>query len=237
MNISFYNGAVGANTHQNRLDILANNIANVQTEGYKAQSAVFQDMLYSNMSAQPPDNGDLTVGSSARVEKTNIDFREGGMIDTGRKLDYTIVGDGYFALYDMGKDEVRYSRNGNFFMSQVGQGNSFYLCAKDGSFVLDENMAMIPIESYDDQPNIGVFDFANKEGILLQGDNSFLPVEKNGDPIRQDEPTLKQGTLEMSNVDLSYEMANLIETQRAYQLSLRMVSTSDEIEQTINSLR
>lgn len=239
MNISFYNGAVGANTQQERLDIIANNISNIQTEGFKSQRAGFLDLLYSNMKAEPPADGDLTVGSGTRVEKTDIDFRDGILLDTGGSFDYGIVGDGYFALYDMRDETIRYTRDGNFFMSQMGggEGTSFYLCAKDGSFVLSPDMGLISIDSAQDDPEIGIFDFANKEGVLLQGNSNFLPVAKNGDPILQTDSKLKRGHLEASNVDLSYEMAKLIETQRAYQLSLRMVTTSDEIEQTVNSLR
>lgn len=236
MNIAFYTAAVGANTHQNRLDTIANNMANLQTDGYKAQSVGFVDLLYSNMRAQPPKNGDLTVGSGVRAEQTNFDFEVGPLQMTNGNFDYAILGNGYFAVYNMEEDRLSYTRNGNFHRAQMGE-NAFYLAAANGDFVLDSNMELIPVDSEEDQLDIGIFDFENKEGILMQGDNRFLPSAKNGKPLLQKDVTLQKGYLEGSNVDLSYEMAKLIETQRAYQLSLRMIQTSDEIEQTINGMR
>lgn len=237
MNISFFNGTVGANTQQSKLDILANNVSNVQTDGFKSQNAGFLDLLYNNMDAAPPADGDLTVGSGTRVEKTDINFAEGPLMETGMAFDYAIIGEGYFALYDPGKDEIRYTRDGNFFMSQFGEGNGFYLCAEDGSLVLDKDSRFVLVESRDDDPELGVFDFANKEGILLQGKSQFIPAAKNGEAVLKEDATLKRHFLEGSNVDLADQMARVIEAQRAFQLNLRMVSTADEIEQTVNGLR
>ncbi len=236
MNIAFYTAAVGANAQQTRLDTIANNMANFQTEGYKAQSALFSDLLYSNMKAQPPGDGDLTVGSGTRAGQTNINFESGAPIQTDGTFDYAIMGDGYFAVYNMAEDRLNYTRNGNFHKAQMGE-NAFYLAAQNGDFVLDKNMELIPVNSNEEELDIGVFDFANKSGILLQGENRFMPVERNGDPILQTDVTLKRGYLEGSNVDLPYEMTKMIETERAYQLSLRMIKTSDEIEETINTMR
>lgn len=236
MNIAFYTATVGANAQQNRLDTIANNMANLQTDGYKAQSIGFLDLLYSNMRAEPPKNGDLTVGSGVRGEETNINFDGGAIQTTNGNFDYAILGDGYFSIYNMEQDRLSYTRNGSFHMAQMGE-NAFYLAAQNGDFVLDKNMELIPVESVDEQLEIGVFDFKNKNGVLLQGDNRFIPVEKNGEPILQTDAILKKGYLESSNVELSYEMTKLIEAQRAYQLSLRMIQTSDEIEETINAMR
>jgi len=236
LNIAFYTAAVGANAQQTRLDTIANNMANLQTDGYKAQSAIFSDLLYSNMKAQSPNDGDLTVGSGACAGRTNINFESGALLNTDGTFDYAIQGDGYFATYNISDDQLSYTRNGNFHKAQMGE-NAFYLAAQNGDFVLDSNMELIPINSNDEDLDIGVFDFANKSGILLQGENRFLPVAQNGQPILQTDITLKRGYLEGSNVDLPYEMSKMIETERAYQLSLRMIKTSDEIEETINTMR
>ncbi len=83
----------------------------------------------------------------------------------------------------------------------------------------------------------GVFDFKIKDGMLLQGDNLFSPTAKNGAPILKEDAQLQSGYLELSNVEVSNEMVKLIETQRAYSMSLKMVQTSNEIEEVINNLR
>lgn len=236
MNIAFYTAAVGANAQQARLDTIANNMSNLQTDGYKAQSIGFSDLLYNNMKAQSPNNGDLTVGSGVRAGQTNFNFDGGALLTTDRAMDYAIMGNGYFAIYNMEEDRLSYTRNGSFHRAQMGE-NAFYLAAQNGDFVLDSNMELIPVNSDNDDLDIGVFDFANKNGILLQGENRFIPVEQNGEPILQTDVTLKRGYLEGSNVELPYEMTKMIETERAYQLSLRMIKTSDEIEETINTMR
>jgi flagellar basal-body rod protein FlgG len=100
-------------------------------------------------------------------------------------------------------------------------------------------MSPIYVNTADDNQDleIGVFDFISKEGMLLRGNNMYEPVEKQGQPFLNERAAVLSGILEMGNVDLAYEMSRVIETQRAYQMALKMIQTSDEIEQTINNLR
>jgi len=236
MDLSFYIAAAGANAQQTRMDIIANNFANVQTEGYKAQSAGFVDLLYQNY--YKAVTKDPQTGCGARVEKTDILYEQGGVMPTDGKYDFAIMGSGFFGVYDNSTGDVYYTRNGNFSLSDYG-GGMMYLVNEQGYLILDKNMDLITPSSSDnaDDLNIGVFDFANREGFLLKGNNCYQPVDKNGDPFLNENAVLLQGKLEMANVDLAKEMTRVIESQRAYQMSLKMLQTSDEIESTINNLR
>ena len=235
MNIAFYNSSVGAVQQQKKLDVVANNIANVNTEGYKNQTATFVDMMYGKIHDTSAE--DLTVGSGARVEKTDIDFQQGAMDNTGNTYDFAIKGTGFFAVYNMETEEISYTRKGTFQMSEYGS-NTFYLTTDSGEFVLDSKGRAVQVTgSSDDEVELGVYDFQNYQGMLAVGDELYQPVDKNGTPYLNTESEVMQGFVEKSNTSLADEMVRVIAAQRAYQANLRMVTTSDQIEQTVNSLR
>jgi flagellar basal body rod protein FlgG len=218
------------------MNIIGNNIANINTEGFKAQNAGFVDHLYTKYYAAATE--DPETGAGARVEKTDILFGQGGVVSTGGAYDFAIVGEGFFAVYKPDSGEIFYTRNGYFTLSNYG-GNLFYLVNESGYLVLNSNFGPMQIDTHDRNQEIipGVFDFISKEGILLMGNNLYQPVEKNGEPFLNQNVKLMRGSLEMANVDLAHEMSKVIETQRAYQLSLKMLQTSDEVETTIINLR
>lgn len=233
MNLSLWSASSGARAQQSKLDVISNNLANLHTYGYKSQSAGFVELLYENYETGATRDPD--TGSGVRKEKTDFLFEPGSLQETGNEFDYAILDEGFFAVYNLEDGEVYYTRNGAFRLSNFG-GGIFYLADQNNNLVLSSRMGLIPVEAGEKDLDVGVFDFIHKEGFLAKGNNYFQPVEKNGDPILVDmEP--KQGWLEMMNVDLSKEMTKVIETQRAYQIVLKMVQTTDEIEQNINSLR
>ena len=247
MNQSFYTSAVGAHQTQSRIDVHGNNIANVNTSGYKAQKAVFSSLLYQNI--RNIDDGDEKTGVGARLLSTTTDFTQGAMQTTGRAQDYMIEGDGFFALVELNSGDVTFTRNGSFSMAELKvqtgqvdeQGNpvlesKFYLSDGDGRFVLSEMGTLIEMTDPMQPQAVGVFDYRNYDGILRMEDSRYLPVDKNGGLLRGN-GTVINGALEMSNVDLAEELTKVIETQRIYSMALKMVQTSDEIEQTINNLR
>lgn len=243
MNMSFYTAAVGAQQQQLRMNVQANNIANINTYGYKAEKPSFSSLMYGDLLGI--DNENLPRGTGARMIQANTDFDGGALADTGRPMDYAIIGSGFFALIERSTGEITYTRDGSFTMShshqRVGEDGKmedvFYLSDGDGRFVMGEDGR--PIEMTDDQGKlpIAVFDFANTDGMFHIGANRFSPVEKNGPPIQVEGPTIYQGMLEASNADLAYEMTKVIEAQRSFSYALRMVQTSDEITTTINGLR
>jgi len=218
------------------MNIIANNLSNINTDGYKAQSAGFVDLLYEKYYRAA--TRDPETGCGARVEKTDILYDQGGMAPTGGPYDYAISGEGFFAVYDQGSGTIYYTRDGQFSLSLYGE-NTFYLVNDQKYLVLNKNFGPIYVDGDDPNQNldIGVFDFNSKEGMILRGNNLYEPVEKQGQPFLNENALVRPGVKEMGNVDLAYEMSRLIETQRAYQMSLKMLQTSDEIEQTINNLR
>jgi len=233
MNLSFYSASVGATAQQARLDVIANNFANISTEGYKTKNSTFSDLLYTTTNGA--QGGTVERGSGTRLDKTDTVFDAGAYIDTDSNLDYYIEGRGFFALMEPATKEIVYTRNGNFSMAQMGE--DFYLTSGDGYFVLGEDGKSIKLNDLeDDEINPGVYDFAILDGMSCIGESNYAPTEKNGEAILSNVETT-QCRLESSNVDISKEMTKVIEAQRAYQYALKMVQTSDEIQTTINSLR
>lgn len=237
MNQSFYAAAVAASQQQQRLNVTANNLANINTQGFKAEQANFADLLYRNWTG--PDNAELPRGSGSRMIQTTTDFAQGAMMVQDSGQNYAIQGDGFFGLLNPQTGEICYTRAGAFHWGSVNQGGGtvWYLCDADGYYVLGQNQQ--PIELGDDPEAdypVGVFDFANTDGMEHLGGNRFAPVAKNG-PAVAGEGVAVHGMLEASNADVAEEFAKVIEAQRSFTYALKMVQTQDEIETTINSLR
>ena len=237
MNISFYTASVGAQQQQDRLDVHGNNIANINTAGFRAKQPSFHQLMTGPVRGIEED---LARGYGSRMEDAQTDFRQSALRGTDRPLDYAISGKGFFMLQDPRTGEISYTRDGSFTKSQFFENGEehWYLSDGVGRFVLGKERQRIEVE--DERSSleqvIGVFDFVNHDGMLSMGDNRLMPVAKNGQ-VGSGEGTLSQGYLEMSNADLANELTKVIESQRSFQFMLRMVTASDEIESTVNSLR
>lgn len=245
MKTAFYTAAVGAGSQQAKMNVLANNMANAETIGYKSKNAVFADLMYTNMEAEA-DRG--RVGHSVRLDKTESTIRqEGALEQTGGSYDFAIDGDGFFALLNPDTDQVSYTRSGRFQLSN--EDGVFYLTDPLGRQVLDKDESPIEFFQDDDEDTgnlsdrIGIYKVPIVDGMISSGMGAFEVTDKNGEVSVQDESddgkisTLRQGMLETSNVDMNKEMSEIVETQRAYQMALKMVQTSDELEQLENELR
>lgn len=247
MNNSFFIGALGAHQQQKNMNVIGNNVANVNTHGYKALKGRFAALMYDDLYTAQGDTAQK--GTGTHVVGTDTVFSTGGAASTGRKTDYMIKGEGFFALMDLRTGEISLTRNGAFTMAsreeasglEDAAGNPimemvYYLSDGDGRFVLDQQGQMIQIKDPNATMAVGIFDCENYNGMLHAGDTRYLTVPKNGE-LRVGNGKLVQGYLETSNVDLAQEMVQLIEAQRAYSLGLKVMMTSDEIETTINNLR
>ena len=258
MNMSFYSAAVGAIQQQQRMNVQSNNIANVNTHGFRAERASFGALM--NRDVIGIDNAELPKGTGTRMTKATVDFNPSGFIETGRTFDFAINGDGFFALYDLATEEVSFTRDGTFAMRRFelpaeGEGEEpgevWRLTDNQGRCVLNSEGNFIVMDpdyvrqnslDPDDQNirqqdlDIGVFDYVVREGMQHLDKTRFQPTEQNGQ-LYQGTGRVKQGVLELSNTDLANEFIKMIESQRAYGISLRMMTTTDEIETTINSLR
>ena len=270
MNQSILTGKSGVKAQQHRLDIIGNNLANVNTNGYKTVRADFKDALYQTLRrpVQPQDQLNLELGHGVLLGATNRDFSTGSMNQSGNPLDVMLTGEGFFAALNP-NGEVQYTRNGTFSLSNEADG--MYLVNGNGWYVLDENGERISIEftmteedasgnritreanlsdlGIDTQGNmyfgdnapfakLGFVTFDNVGGLEAVGNSMFIPTEASGELRAVDSLTqVKQGYLEMSNVDLANEMSRLIRTQRAMQLSSRAITTADQMMGVANTMR
>ena len=237
MNMSFYTAALGAVGQQEKMNVIANNIANVNTDGFRSKNAVFSDVMYYNMRDEQGADTRVKAGSGIALGRTDTDFSESSMAPTGGNTDFAISGRGFFMLQDPNTQAVSYSRNGKFNMSLRADG--FYLVNDNGKLVLDENRNPIRLdeEGIVGGARPGIYTFPVQQGMLNTGNNELTATEKNGEPVLSADAELRQGYLEQSNVNLADEMSKTIECSRAYSYVLKMIQTSDEIEQVINSLR
>jgi flagellar basal-body rod protein FlgG len=248
---SVMTAGTGLSSEQTRLDTIANNIANVNTNGFKATTVDFKDALYTTMLS--PIAGDnqnaLTKGVGSLVGATYKDFDQGTIKNTGSKLDFVIQGDGFFTLKTDTGDTV-YTRNGSFSVSHETGGN--YLVNSEGYYVMDTNGNKIPVtndgknltvssdgvltDNNQEVAQLNVVNFANSEGLEEAGKSDYRSTANSG-AITTATGTVVQGKLEGSNVNLAQEMTLLIRTQRAFSLASRALTQADQMDGLANNMR
>lgn len=238
MNAAFYTAGAGASAHQSKMNVISNNMANISTTGFKRKVPVFADLVYSNY---PSGGGPLQTGNGLKIDKTSDNFAEtGAPIPTEGKLDFALNGEGFFAVSQMDGEEVLYTRDGRFAISYFDE--TPYLTNTSGMLVLNADGEPIEMDGLTtdakmEELNIGVFSIPVKDGMISEGYGNYSITEKNGEPELIEFPKLLRGALEASNVDMATEMTQVMEAQRAFSFALKMVQTSDELEQEINALR
>ncbi len=232
----FYNATLGASEQMKRLEVQGNNIANVNTHGFKEEVVAFSELIYRDL--EGVDGNNLPKGSAAIIMSTHIDFSQGAIESTGRMLDYAINGDGFFAVEDNISGETLYTRDGSFVLSQEDgpDGQLSYLTDGNGKYILDENLERIIVTNASEVQPVGVFKVQYKEGLLHVNQSTFTATEQAGIIEPLENANVLTGFLESSGTELATEIGKVIETQRLYTYALRMVTTSDEIESTINNL-
>lgn len=227
----FYAAKSGVKVFQSSLDITANNIANTNTEGYKAQTASFTDLMYT--SAQ---GADFLVGNGARLSATDLNTAQGGLSPDGERS-VAVEGEGFFAI-EGAQGNTEYTRAGGFALS--AEGNGIYLVTPDGGYVLDANNRRITVTGGDIQAAIhqaGLFTFPNPDALTALGDSRYAQTNASGQAVRDNASQIRESALELSNVDLTLEMTHMMMAQRGVQFNLRMLQTADELEQVVNNLR
>lgn len=268
---SLWTAASGMIAQQNNVDTIANNLSNVNTVGYKAQTAEFKSLLYQEIVSKTTSaNGEnkpvgAQVGLGVRNSSITSHYRQGGFQTTNEPLDVAINGEGFFAVR-MLNGETAYTRNGNFYLA-VAPGGDYMLADSEGLAILDTNGDAIYFEEgtvFKDividtdgqiclpdglgnpQPTgvkLAIFQFSNPSGLEKGTNGLLLESEASGIAMSEDAYTelkkslIKQGYLEMSNVQVADEMVNLIVAQRAYELNSKAITTSDEMMQTANNLK
>lgn len=236
----FYTARSGLIAHQEHMSVMANNLANVNTVGFKPMRSAFSDLMYQNLN-RPLNENTAMAGHGVKINKNDLMMNQGSLQPTEMELDFAIIdNDGFFALASPTGD-ISYSRAGNFSLSN--QDDTWFLVNGSGDYVLDAEGEVIEVD-FDEQNNmvfdpatIGVYRFPNMYGLDAKDGNSFLQTNLSGEAEALENPTLKKGYIEAAAVDIAQEMANVIEASKAFSFSSRMVMVADEIEQTINQLR
>lgn len=247
-------GKTGLNAMDTKLSTIANNLANVNTVGYKKNRAVFEDLFYQVQklpgareaeNAQIPSG--LQLGTGVKVVGTQRMFRIGNPDNTTQPLDLAVNGRGFFNVA-MPDGTIGYTRNGQFHLDAQGRitnANGFPL---EPEIVVPENTNVITIGKdgtvtatlKGDEQNpqvigqVGLTDFINPGGLLAVGNNVFKETAASGAPLPGIGGTIgygdiMQGTLELSTVSAVEELVDMISTQRAYEMNTKVVSTSDQM--------
>ncbi|ADU28049.1 flagellar hook-basal body protein [Ethanoligenens harbinense] len=230
---AFFGGAASLRSRQTAMDVIANDIANVNTAGYVQRDTDFSDLLYDSMvRPENPSYANELEGSGAGVDAVVADASAGSFVQTGSLLNFAPRGEGFFAVRDA-QGVVSYTRDGTF-TAQPENGAAVLVDAQ-GRTVLDAQGNAIAVQNGVPQTQPGVFAFAFPQNLTALGGSLFAASASSGAAQVSDEGVL-QGAYETSNVDLSSEMGNMIVTQRGFQMNARVVSTADQIESYVNDL-
>jgi flagellar basal-body rod protein FlgG len=254
MTNSLYTAKTGLEGQQRAMDVISNNLANVNTTGFKRGQAVFQDLMYQTLRQPGSQVGDagqlptgLQVGTGARVVATVRNHVQGGVRETGSSTDLMISGKGFFQV-EMPDGSFAFSRDGALSKDQNGQlvtaggyviqppinipDNALTITvAKDG------NVSVTQPGATGNSVQVGQLQlatFISEEGLQNIGENLYVETDSSGvanmlAPGLDGAGTLTQGSLETSNVNVAEELVNMITTQRAFEMNSKAVQTSDQM--------
>ena len=258
MDASMWVAKTGLDAQQTRMNVISNNLANVNTSGFKRDRAVFEDLLYQNVRQAGGQTGTntqaptgLMLGTGVRVVATEKLHTQGNMVNTQNPLDMAIAGDGFFQI-SQADGTIAYTRDGNFKLSATGQlvtsGGSLLQPAitipNTASSVTVGRDGTVSIElAAGGSQVIGQIQlarFVNPGGLESKGQNLMKETPASGTPqVLQASVngagSLMQGTLEASNVNVVEEMVNMIETQRAYEINSKAISAVDGMLKFVNN--
>ncbi len=257
---SLWIAKTGLDAQQTQLDVISNNLANVSTNGFKRSRAVFEDLLYQTIrpagTQATQDNqvpAGLTLGTGARPVATVRNYTQGAMQQTGNSLDVAINGNGFFQV-QLADGTLAYTRDGSFQMDNQGQVVTSNGLIVDPGLVIPENTKEIAIGADgtvtvtvagEAQPvqvgQLQVATFINPAGMAPLGQNLFAETAASGVPVvnapgLNGAGLINQGYVEASNVNVVEELVGMIQTQRAYEINSRAISTSDQMLQKLTQL-
>ena len=258
---SLWTSATGMQAQELNIDVIANNLANVNTSGFKKSRAEFQDLLYESLRpAGAASSADTTIptgvqlGHGARPSAVQKMFSQGDFQNTENELDWAIEGDGFFQI-ELPNGDTAYSRCGEFKLDADGRivnADGFLLVPQltvpldTVSITVGMDGTVSVIQADDPVPSeIGTIQlarFVNPAGLRSLGRNLFVPTEGSGDEIigtpgQDGFGTIAQGFLEMSNVSVVDEMVNMITAQRAYEINSKTIRTADDMLQMANQIK
>jgi flagellar basal-body rod protein FlgG len=254
--------ATGMLAQQLNVEVISNNIANLNTTGFKRQRAEFQDLLYQTerrVGASSSDNGTIVpvgvqIGSGVKAAAVYRMSDQGNLINTNNSLDLAIQGHGLFQV-QMPDGTTSYTRAGSFQLSPTGE-----IVTADGYVVepgitLPSNTTAITVNANGQvlaqiagqtaPQTVGQLQlatFPNEAGLEAMGNNLLTQTPASGAPVvgnpgTTSYGTIQQGYLETSNVNIVTEITNLITAQRAYEMNSKVIQTSDDMESTLSQIR
>ena len=259
MNPALWTSKTGLDAQQTRLSVISNNLANVNTTGFKRDQAVFQDLMYQNIRQAGGQSSEdtqlpsgMSIGTGVRIVATEKLHTQGNLVQTGNSLDIAIQGRGFLQILKP-DGAISYTRDGSFQVDANGQmvtANGYQLqptitipsnaqsitIGEDGVVTVLAGGAATPTQV----GNIQTVDFVNPTGLQPIGNNLFLETAASGSP-QTGTPglnglgTLASGALESSNVNVVEELVNMIETQRAYEMNSKVISTTDQMLQYVSN--
>ena len=257
---SLWIAKTGLEAQQTNMDVISNNLANVSTNGFKRQRAVFEDLLYQTLrqpgaqsSEQTTIPSGLQIGTGVRPVATERLHTQGSLVQTNNPLDLAIEGKGFFQVL-LPDGTTAYTRDGSFQPDQNGQlvtSNGYpvqpaIMIPQDVKqlTVGNDGTVSITVNGQTGSQQIGqltLATFINDTGLESMGGNLYLETQSSGAP-NESTPglngagMLKQRYVETSNVNVSEELVSMIQTQRAYEINSKAVSTSDQMLQRLAQL-
>ena len=257
---SLWISKTGLDAQQMAIDVVANNLANVSTNGFKRSRAVFEDLLYQTLrqpgaksSTQTDIPSGLQLGTGVRPIATERVFTQGNLVQTGNGLDMAINGNGFFQI-QLPDGTTGYSRDGSFQLNSQGQivtasgfivspgvtiptGTQSVTISRDGIVSALVGGSAAPREV----GQLQLANFVNTGGLQSQGENIYLETVSSGSPNTGNPGStgfglLNQGFTETSNVNVAEELVNMIQAQRAFELNSRAIQASDQMLQRLGQL-
>jgi flagellar basal-body rod protein FlgG len=257
---SLWISKTGLDAQQTQMDVIANNLANVSTNGFKRARAVFEDLLYQNIrqpgaqsSQQTQLPSGLQLGTGVRPVATERIFTQGNLQQTSNDKDVAIQGAGFFQVL-LPDGSTAYTRDGSFQVDSQGQlvtssgfpvQPAITIPANADSMTIGRDGTVSITQPGSAQPTqVGTLQlstFINPAGLLAKGENLYSETAASGSPNNNTPGTngaglLSQGYVETSNVNVVEELVNMIQTQRAYEINSKAITTSDQMLQKLTQL-
>ena len=257
---SLWIAKTGLDAQQTQMDIIANNLANVSTTGFKRSRAVFEDLLYQTLrqpgaqtSQQTQLPSGLQIGTGVRPVATERIFTQGNLQQTGNSKDVAIQGAGFFQVL-LPDGTTAYTRDGSFQMDSQGQlvtasgftvQPAITIPAATQSITIGRDGTVTVLVAGSNAPTqVGTLQlatFVNPVGLESRGENLFVETAASGTPNTNTPGTngaglLVQSYVETSNVNVAEELVNMIQTQRAYEINSKAISASDQMLQKLTQL-
>ena len=258
MNLALWSAKTGLDAQNTQMAIIANNLANANTTGFKSDRAAFQDLMYQNVrqvGAQSTQNTQystgLTLGTGVRIVATQKNYAQGSVTQTNGALDLSVSGRGFFQI-TMPDGTLAYTRDGTFTLDNQGNvvtasgyplSPALTIPVGTQSITVGTDGVVTAVSAANKTTQIGqvqLADFVNEEGLSPTGNNLLIEsaasgAPQTGTPGTNGLGTVQQGSLETSNVNTVTELVNMIECQRAYEMNSKAITTTDQMLQYLTT--